>query len=180
MGFKCKSQLVLYCGAKWRKVEDAGVGGSIGRLPFNAPAIRPANAGPKGDNVGTATLVDDRAAHQQAVRLPIATIVERLRGTLGVGFVSALAGVRETRAVNEWADGRRDIRSRRVEARLRFVFQVAELLRRQDPDVVVRAWFESLDPLLDYRSPTELLVGSEVHEVGAEILRAAQAFSRGG
>jgi hypothetical protein len=120
--------------------------------------------------------MDDRAAHHEAVRLPIATIVERLRAILGVGFVSALAGVRETRAVNEWADGRRVIRSRRVEDRLRFVFQVAELLRRQDPDVVVRAWFESLNPLLDYRSPADLLIRSEVQEVGAEILRAAQAF----
>ncbi|HEY5151894.1 MAG TPA: hypothetical protein VIJ23_19190, partial [Mycobacterium sp.] len=52
----------------------------------------------------------DLAAFEDATRLSPAGLVTSLRAALGVRLVAVIAGVKETRAVHQWADGAREVR----------------------------------------------------------------------
>ena len=119
-------------------------------------------------------------AHERAMREPFDVVVKQLRELLTPRLVAYLAGVRETRAVHQWADGTRDVKSGEVEDRLRFALQVALLLNEHDAARVVQAWFQGLNPHLDDRSPARLLREGELDEVGPLVLGAARAFQVGG
>ena len=119
-------------------------------------------------------------AHERAMREPFDVVVKQLRELLTPRLVAYLAGVRETRAVHQWADGSRDVKSGEVEDRLRFALQVALLLNEHDAARVVQAWFQGLNPHLDDRSPARLLRDGELDEVGPLVLGAARAFQVGG
>jgi len=119
-------------------------------------------------------------AHDRAIRAPIAEAVTELRDLLSGRLVAYIAGVSETRAVNEWADGARSIRSPETEARLRLALQIAVMLADADQPPVVQAWFMGLNPELDDRSPARLLRDGELDEVGPAVLAAARAFVAGG
>lgn len=119
-------------------------------------------------------------AHERAMRLPFEAAVGELVGLLTPRLVAYVAGVRETRAVHQWADGTRDAKSRDVEDRLRFALQVALLLAEHDPARVVQAWFQGLNPHLEDRSPARLLREGDLDEVGPLVLAAARAFVVGG
>ena len=118
-------------------------------------------------------------AHDRAIRAPIAEAVTELRDLLSGRLVAYIAGVSETRAVNEWADGARSIRSPETEARLRLALQIAVMLADADQPPVVQAWFMGLNPELDDRSPARLLRDGELDEVGPAVLAAARAFVAG-
>lgn len=115
-------------------------------------------------------------AHEKAMREPFAAVVAELRDLLTPRLVAYLAGVSETRAVHQWADGTRDVRSPEVEDRLRFALQVALLLAEADTARVVQAWFQGLNPLLEDRSPVRLLREGDLADVGPLVLSAARAF----
>ena len=119
-------------------------------------------------------------AHERAMREPFDVVIKQLRELLTPRLVAYLAGVRETRAVHQWADGTRDVKSGEVEDRLRFALQVAFLLTEHDAARVVQAWFQGLNPHLDDRSPARLLREGELDEVGPLVLAAARAFQVGG
>ena len=119
-------------------------------------------------------------AHDRAIRAPIAEAVTELRDLLSGRLVAYIAGVSETRAVNEWADGARSIRSPETVARLRLALQIAVMLADADQPPVVQAWFMGLNPELDDRSPARLLRDGELDEVGPAVLAAARAFVAGG
>lgn len=119
-------------------------------------------------------------AHEHAMRAPFSTAVKELRDLLTPRLVAYVGGVRETRAVHQWADGTRDVKSGEVEDRLRFALQVALLLGEHDAPSVVQAWFQGLNPHLDDRSPARLLREGDLAEVGAPVLAAARAFLVGG
>ena len=108
---------------------------------------------------------------------PLDVVVRDLRDLLGVRLVAYVAGVKETRAVHEWADGTRTVNSEPAERRLRTALQVAVLLSERDQPQVVQAWFLGLNPQLADRSPALLLRDGDVDEVGPEILQAARAFA---
>jgi hypothetical protein len=119
-------------------------------------------------------------AHERAMREPFQAVVAALRDLLTPRLVAYLAGVRETRAVHQWADGTRDVKTAGVEDRLRFALQVALLLNDHDAPRVVQAWFQGLNPRLDDRSPARLLREGELGEAGPLVLAAARAFQVGG
>jgi hypothetical protein len=119
-------------------------------------------------------------AHERAMRVPFDTAVKELREVLTARLVAYIGGVRETRAVHQWAEGTRDVKSGEVEERLRFALQVALLLSAHDTPRVVQAWFQGLNPHLDDRSPARLLREGALNEVGPLVLAAARAFLVGG
>lgn len=119
-------------------------------------------------------------AHERAMREPFHAVVTQLRDLLTPRLVAYLAGVRETRAVHQWADGTRDVKSGDVEDRLRLALQLALVLNESDAPRVVQAWFQGLNPHLDDRSPARLLREGDLDEVGPVVLAAARAFQVGG
>lgn len=119
----------------------------------------------------------DLAAHEESMRLDTQVLVKELRDLLGARLVALLAGVKETRAVHEWAEGDRDIKSPEAAARLRLAYQVARLITARDRPEVAQAWFQGLNPKLGDRSPVRVLRDGDLEEVGPEVLAAARAFA---
>ena len=119
----------------------------------------------------------DLAAYDEAVRMETSVMVKELRDLLGPRLVAFIAGVSETRAIHEWADGERKVRAPQVVDRLRVAFQVAKLIVARDEPRVAQAWFQGLNPKLRDRSPARLLRDGDLEEVGPEVLAAARAFS---
>jgi len=78
-------------------------------------------------------------AHEQAVRLDMPALVKGLRDLLGAKLVAYLGGVRETRAVRQWAEGSRAVQDKTDEYRLRLAYQVAALIAEKDSPAVVQA-----------------------------------------
>lgn len=116
------------------------------------------------------------AVYRQSVLEELASLVNVLRHTLGVGIVARVAGVTETRAVHQWAEGQRAVRSRSVEAKLRLAYQAATLLTQEYSPEVAARWFEHPCPLLDYRSPGSALASSPPEIVGPGFMSAAREF----
>lgn len=129
---------------------------------------------------GTTLSRPELQAHERAMREPFVAVVAQLRDLLTPRLVAYLAGVGETRAVHQWADGTREIKSAEVEDRLRLALQLALVLNESDAARVVQAWFQGLNPHLDDRSPARLLREGDLDEVGPLVLAAARAFQVGG
>lgn len=122
---------------------------------------------------------EDRLAHEKAVRLPAAQVVADLREILGATLVAYLGGVKETRAVAEWAAGKREPSSQTMN-RLRTAFRVATLLRTRDNNGVVRAWFQGMNPHLEDVAPARVLRGQPLEEAGPAVISVARAFVAAG
>jgi len=121
----------------------------------------------------------DYAAHAQAVRAGLPDVVASLRSILGARLCAYLGSVKETRAVNEWADGMR-VPGAETQRRLRLALQVAQTIADTDGAEVARAWFQGLNPHLEDRSPARLLREGNIDEVGPEVVAAERAFLLGG
>jgi hypothetical protein len=121
----------------------------------------------------------DYAAHNRAVRSSFPEVAAALRGILGLKLCAYLGSVKETRAVNEWAEGGREP-SEAVQRRLRLAFQLAGAIADVDGAEVARAWFQGLNPQLGDRSPARLLREGDLDEVGPEVIGAERAFLVGG
>jgi len=104
-------------------------------------------------------------------------LVKELRELLGARLVAYLGGVRETRAVRQWAEGTRSIGSGRDLSRLRVAYQAAVLLAERDRPAVVQAWFTGLHPVLGDRSPARVLREDDLDEAGPQVLAAARQFA---
>jgi hypothetical protein len=87
----------------------------------------------------------DYAAHIRAVRYSFPEVVAALREILGLKLCAYLGSVKETRAVNEWAEGIREP-SDAVQRRLRLAFQVAEAIAEVDDPEVARAGVPGVEP----------------------------------
>ena len=121
----------------------------------------------------------DSAAHQRALRAPFHEVAQELREVLGSDLAAYIAGVAETRAVREWAEGTRTPDSD-VQQRCRVALQVALLLNESDGRRITQAWFQGLNPELHDRSPARLLRDGPAEETGPQVLAAARAFLVGG
>jgi hypothetical protein len=121
----------------------------------------------------------DSTAHGRSVRLPIPELVSELRDALGAKLVAYLGGVRETRAVRQWADGERTIQNGDQERRLRLAHQLTAIITGRDSGAVAGAWFQGLNPDLADRSPARMLREGDLDEVGPQVLSAARAFAAG-
>jgi hypothetical protein len=123
----------------------------------------------------------DLEAHTRATRAEFPEVVAELRELLGARLVAYLGGVRETRAVHQWADddeGRTP--SEAVQQRLRLALRVALTIASVDSKTVVQAWFQGLNPQLDDRAPARLLRDGDLEEIGPLVIAAARAFLVGG
>ncbi len=119
----------------------------------------------------------DLDAYTSATRAEQVDVVKSLLDLLGARLVAYLAGVGETRAVRQWAEGSRTIGSPADEQRLRIAYQAALLITARDSSRVAQSWFQGLNPQLDDRSPARLL-REEAPEVGGPpVLAAARAFA---
>lgn len=121
----------------------------------------------------------DLEAYERAARIPFPVVVKELSELLGPKLVAYIAGVRETRAVWQWAEGDREARVP-IPRRLRLALQVALLIARHDSHEVAQAWFQGLNPQLEDRSPARLLREGDLDEIGPQVLSAARAFVSGG
>lgn len=106
-------------------------------------------------------------------------LVQALRDILRVKLVAYIGDVQETRTVRQWAD---DIRrpSQAVESRLRDAYQIAETLRERGAAVVVQAWFQGMNPLLDDQAPAKVLRKNETKDSARLVLAAAKSFASSG
>jgi hypothetical protein len=118
----------------------------------------------------------DLRAYEQAMRLPFSAMVKELRSILGSRLVAHVAGVSETRAVNQWADGAREVKSTEIAERLRLALRLALMLREHDAPATVQGWFQGLNPYLDDQVPATLLREGDLAKVGPRVLAAARAF----
>ena len=121
----------------------------------------------------------DFAAHERATRATFPEVVGILRQILGAKLCAYLGSVKETRAVNEWAEGSR-VPGDAVQQRLRTALRVALAIAEADSPEVARAWFQGLNPQLDDRSPARLLRDGDFDEVGPAVIAAERAFLVGG
>lgn len=115
-----------------------------------------------------------------AVRLQPAVLVSELRDLLGAKLVAYLGGVKETRAVRQWAEGTREVSGSEDLRRLRLAYQAAKLISARDTPAVVQAWFQGLNPGLQDRSPARVLREGDLDEVGPRVLAAARQFRAAG
>ena len=122
----------------------------------------------------------DLEAFDYATRTRFTFVAKELIDILGAKLVAYIAGVRESRAVQQYADDRRSPRHPAIEPRLRLALRVAMLISRHDSKEIAQAWFIGLNPQLNDRSPARLLREGEIDEVGPEIVAAARAFVVGG
>jgi hypothetical protein len=115
------------------------------------------------------------------MRASFPEVVGELRQLLGARLVAYLGGVRETRAVHQWADND-DARqpSTEVQQRLRLALQVALPIADADSNEIAQAWFQGLNPQLDDRSPARMLRDGDFEEAGPAVVAAARAFLVGG
>jgi len=121
----------------------------------------------------------DFAAHTKTVRSSFPEVAAELRAVLGARLVAYVGSVRETRAVNQWAEGVREP-SVEVQNRLRVALQIALTIAGSESPQIAQAWFQGLNPQLDDRSPARLLREGDLDEVGPSVVTAARAFLTGG
>jgi hypothetical protein len=121
----------------------------------------------------------DLAAHTRAMRASFPEVASELRELLGARLVAYLGGVRETRAVHQWADDDRQP-STEVQQRLRLALQVTLPIAEADSKEIAQAWFQGLNPQLDDRSPARMLRDGDFEEAGPAVVAAARAFLVGG
>lgn len=115
----------------------------------------------------------DREAHEHAMSMSIAQVVQELERLLGATMVAVIGGVAETRAVSQWKSGREPQRPHP----LRFALQVALMIATGVDQEVARAWFQGSNPDLDDATPLSLLRDRPLAEVQTSLLRAARSFA---
>jgi hypothetical protein len=125
----------------------------------------------------TASARPDLDAYAAATRAGQPELVAGLRELLGARLVAYLGGVRETRAVRQWAEGARRIGDHDDEQRLRIAYHAALLIAAGDSREVAQSWFQGLNPQLEDRSPARVLREDKPQLGGPLVLAAARAFA---
>jgi hypothetical protein len=105
---------------------------------------------------------------------PIAEVVKELVGILGATTVAVIGDVKETRAVQQWCEGRAPQR----EHVLRFALQLALMLTSQADREFAGAWFHGSNPHIGDGVPMLLLRSAPLSEIQGPLLRAARAFAQ--
>ncbi len=113
-------------------------------------------------------------AHNQAMALPLAEVIQQLVDLLGATTVAGLGGVKETRAVQQWASGDREPQRPHV---LRFALQLALMMSTLSNRDMARAWFHGSNPHLDDQAPMFLLRDQPLDVVQVPIMAAVRAFA---
>jgi hypothetical protein len=119
----------------------------------------------------------DLAAYNEAVGMNTAELVTALRELLGAKLVAYLGGVKETRAVRQWAEGSRKIANPSDVERLRVAYRAARMINVKASTQVVQAWFQGLNPFLDDVSPARVLRDGGIDAEGPRVIAAARQFA---
>jgi hypothetical protein len=119
----------------------------------------------------------DLAAYRDALTMSTAELVTALRDLVGSKLVAYLGGVKETRAVRQWAEGVREIGKPTDMERLRLAYRAARIITERDSKEVAQAWFQGLNPSLDDQSPARLLREGDVEANGPRVIAAARQFA---
>ena len=96
-----------------------------------------------------------------------------LEKIVGQKLTAYIGNAQDVGAVDWWIAGGE--LSCDAETRLRFAFQLAHSLGRNDPTVAVQAWFTGVNPQLGGRVPVQLLREGDIETVGAVLLAAARS-----
>ena len=118
----------------------------------------------------------DLEAHRFATTTPTPALVAFLRETLTPRLVAFIAGVTETRATRQWAEGEREVGSSEREQRLRAAAHVARLITETFDARTAQAWMQGMDPMLDDRSPAWVLRHATDETDRAAVLASARRF----
>jgi hypothetical protein len=113
-------------------------------------------------------------AHNEAMSLPIPTVVGRLVGLLGATTVAEIAGVKETRAVQQWASGEREPQRSHV---LRFALQLAMMISTVTSRHMAGAWFHGANPHLDDQIPIVLMRDQPLESIQVRLMAAVRSFA---
>ena len=110
---------------------------------------------------GSTDMTDRERAHRDAMRTDIASIAERLQDVLGQRLTAYAVGVRDPKSIGRYAKGPHAESGQKprddTDYRLRQLYQIVQMLVAQETSETVRAWFLGANPLLEDRSPIELL-----------------------
>jgi hypothetical protein len=117
--------------------------------------------------------MNDTDAHDHAMSLPIAQVVQELVELLGATTVAVIGGVKETRAVQEWM-GQRQPQRPHV---LRFALQLGTMIARVQDREMARAWFHGSNPRVGDGVPMLMLRNQDLSQVQGPLLDAARAFA---
>ena len=116
---------------------------------------------------------NDIDAHNHAIELPIRQVVTELVDLLGATTVAALAGVKETRAVQEWMADREP----QKEHLLRFALQLVTMIAGTNEPSMAKAWLNGANPVLEGATPLSLFRSRPLEEIQGPLLDAARAFA---
>jgi len=103
-------------------------------------------------------------------------VVAFLRETLTPRLVACIAGVTETRATRQWAEGEREVSSTEPEQRLRAATHVTQLITETFDGRTAQAWVQGMDPMLDDPSPAWVLRHVTDEAQRAAVLASARRF----
>jgi hypothetical protein len=92
---------------------------------------------------------------------------------LGASLVASIGGVKETRAVAQWARGR----SPQRESELRCALQVAAMIAANRHAHLAKAWFQASNPHLDDKTPIAIFQDGEMADYQRRLMNAARAFA---
>ncbi|MDQ0577859.1 XRE family transcriptional regulator [Streptomyces rishiriensis] len=115
--------------------------------------------------------LEDKKAHEQAMKTAIDDIAQFLQEVLGQKLTAIVAGVTDRGTVGRWANRVSEPRPD-SDARLREAYRIFHQLQAHDSADVVRAWFVGSNPHLDDESPAVALSKDRFKQVSA----AARAF----
>jgi hypothetical protein len=111
-----------------------------------------------------------RAAHRQASTAPISAVATELQRALGPSLATVTLGLRDPKAIGQWARGTRQPRPAH-EAALRSAYQIVAMLAAAEGADVIRAWFAGMNPELGDEAPATRFRTDPV-----AVLRAAETF----
>jgi hypothetical protein len=94
-------------------------------------------------------------AHQDAVRLSIDAIAAKLEQTLGQQLTAYAVGLQDPRAIGKYARGKKPRAD--IEARLRDLYVIAQVLLTRETAETIRAWMIGAHPNLEDQAPVQLL-----------------------
>ena len=115
------------------------------------------------------------SAYNESIRHDVPGLVDELRRTLGAKLVAYIAGVTETRAVREWAEGTRKPSPSAVQT-LRLAYRIVRLIEQSEGAGIVAPWFQGMNPQLGDRSPARVLRDDPTEQAHAAVLSAANLF----
>ena len=111
-------------------------------------------------------------------RASVPEIVNNLVGMIGRKLTAYVGGVKDVRAVDRWMSGGKLLHD--AEQRLRFAFQIVDMISEREAPSVVQSWLTGLNPELGDRVPVRLIRVGDLEIIGPEIMAAARVFHGGG